>query len=52
MRRGDVIVSINRKKISNSGDYQRTIQQTGPGSSMTILVRRGNASIYFALRIK
>jgi Do/DeqQ family serine protease len=52
MRRGDVIVSINRKKISNSGDYQRTIQQAGPGSSMTILVRRGTASIYFALRIK
>jgi S1-C subfamily serine protease len=52
MRRGDVIVSINRKKISNSGDYQRTIQQVGPGSSMTILVRRGTASIYFALRIK
>jgi Do/DeqQ family serine protease len=52
IRRGDVIVSINRKKVSNSGEYQRIIQQAGHGSSMTILVRRGNASIYFALRIK
>jgi serine protease Do/serine protease DegQ len=52
IRRGDVIVSINRKKVSNSAEYQRFIQQTGRGSSMTILVRRGNASIYFALRIK
>jgi serine protease Do/serine protease DegQ len=52
IRRGDVIVSINRKKISNSSEYQRIIQQAGHGSSMTILARRGNASIYFALRIK
>jgi len=52
IRRGDVIVSINRKKVSNSAEYQRIIQQAGHGSSMTLLVRRGNASIYFALRIK
>ena len=52
IRRGDVIVSVNRKKVSNSGEYQRIIRQAGHGSSMTILVRRGDASIYFALRIK
>jgi S1-C subfamily serine protease len=52
IRRGDVIVSINRKKVSNSGEYQRIIQQAGHGSSMMILVRRGNTSTYFVLRIK
>jgi len=52
IRRGDVIVSVNRKKVSSSGEYQRIIRQAGHGSSMTILVRRGDASIYFALRIK
>jgi serine protease Do/serine protease DegQ len=52
IRRGDMVVSINRKKISTSGEYQRIVQQAGHGSSMTVLVRRGNASIYFALRIK
>jgi serine protease Do/serine protease DegQ len=52
IRRGDVIASINRKKVSNGVEYQRIIQQVGRGGSMTILVRRGNASIYFALRIK
>jgi Do/DeqQ family serine protease len=52
IRRGDVIISINRKKISNSGEYQRIIRQVGHGNSLTILVRRGNASIYFALRLK
>ena len=52
IRRGDVIVSVNRKKVSNSGEYQRSIQQAGRGDSLTVLVRRGDASIYFALRIK
>jgi serine protease Do/serine protease DegQ len=52
IRRGDVIVSINRKKVSNNGEYQRIIRQAGRGGSLTILVRRGDASIYFALRIK
>ena len=52
IRRGDVIVSVNRKKVDNSGEYQRIIQQAGRGGSLTVLVRRGDASIYFALRIK
>ena len=52
IRRGDVIVSINRKRISNSSDYRRIIQQANRGSNMTILVRRGNMNIFFALRLR
>ena len=53
IRRGDVIVSVNRKKVLNSGEYQRIIHQAGSGEGrLTLLVRRGDASIYFALRIK
>jgi Do/DeqQ family serine protease len=52
IRRGDIIVSVNRKKISNSREYQRIIQQAGSGANLIILARRGDASIYFALRIK
>ncbi len=52
IRRGDVIVSVNRTRIAGSSDYQRIIHQAGPGSNLIILVRRGYASIYFALRIK
>lgn len=52
IRRGDVIVSVNRKKVLNSGEYKRSIQQSGRNTSLTLLVRRGDASIYFALRIK
>jgi len=52
IRRGDVIVSINRKRITTTAEYARAIQQAGRGSTLTILARRGYASIYFALRIK
>jgi Do/DeqQ family serine protease len=52
IRRGDVIVSVNRKNVSNRGEYLRSIQQVGRGGSLTVLVRRDDASIYFALRIK
>jgi serine protease Do/serine protease DegQ len=47
-----VIVSINRKKVLNSGEYRRIIQQAGRGGNLTVLVRRGDANIFFALRIK
>ena len=50
--RGDIIVSVNRKKVSSSAEYQRIILQSARGGNVIILVRRGDASIYFALRNK
>jgi len=52
IKRGDVIVSINRKKIATTAEYARVIQQSARGGNLTLLVRRGDASIYFALRLK
>lgn len=52
IRRGDVIVSINRKKISTVGDYQRIMKNVTRGTNLTILVRRGDANIFFALRFQ
>ena len=52
IKRGDVIVSINRSKTANTAEYARILQQARRAGSLTILVRRGDASIYFALRIK
>ncbi|MDD2850996.1 MAG: DegQ family serine endoprotease [Desulfuromonadaceae bacterium] len=52
IKRGDVIVSINRKRTPSLAEYTRAIQQAGQTGSVMALVRRGNASIYFALRIK
>lgn len=52
IRRGDVIVSINRKRVNNKGEYTRITQQVGRDASLTVLVRRGDASIYFVLRTR
>jgi len=50
LKRGDLIVSINRRRVANSADYQRIVREAR--GSLTILVRRGDASIYFAVRLK
>ncbi|MDD2541522.1 MAG: Do family serine endopeptidase [Desulfuromonadaceae bacterium] len=52
IKRGDVIVSINRKKVPTTAEYTRAIQQAGQVGRLMMLVRRGDASIYFALRFK
>jgi S1-C subfamily serine protease len=52
IKRGDVIVSINRTQTTNTSEYSKILQRAGRNGSLTILVRRGDASIYFALRIK
>jgi len=51
IRRGDVIVSINRKRVNNGSEYQNIVSQA-KGGRMTILVRRGDSSIYFAIKLK
>ena len=51
IKRGDLIVSINRIRTATKTEYARAIRQAGRGRNLTILVRRGDASIYFALRL-
>lgn len=49
IRPGDLIVSINRKRIANVAEYQKIVRQA-QGRALIILVRRGDASIYFAVK--
>ncbi|MBW4055253.1 MAG: DegQ family serine endoprotease [Proteobacteria bacterium] len=52
IKRGDVIASINRKRVATTAEYARAVQQAGQVGRLVMLVRRGDASIYFALRLK
>ena len=52
IKRGDIIVSINRTRINTAAEYARVIERAGRQGKLTLLVRRGDASIYFALRVK
>jgi Do/DeqQ family serine protease len=49
---GDVIVAVNRKRISDLSGYLSAIKEAEKNDSVAFLVKRGDASIYFALRIR
>ena len=49
---GDVIIAVNRKPISSMPEYLDAIRVAGKKGSVALLVKRGDASIYFALRTR
>ncbi len=52
IQQGDVIVSVNQKRIANISDYAKAMKEADQRGSVALLVRRGDSSIYFALRIR
>ncbi len=52
LRQGDIIVSINRKKVENLAEYARMVAESEKKGSAVLLVKRGNASIYFVLQTR
>jgi serine protease Do len=49
-RRGDVILQVNRKDIGNTEDFQNVVKEAKPGSNMLFLIRRGENSLFLALK--
>ncbi|SNB47763.1 DegQ family serine endoprotease [Geobacter sp. DSM 9736] len=52
LQQGDVIVSVNNRKINSLAEYDKSMKEVERKGSVALLVRRGNASIYFALRLR
>ncbi len=52
IERGDVIVSVNQKKVRNLAEYQKAMKDATTRGAVALLVRRGSASIYFALKLR
>lgn len=52
IQQGDVIVSVDKKKINSVNDYLKAMKDVERKGSVAFLVRRGNSSIYFALRLR
>jgi serine protease Do len=50
IRRGDVIVEVNQKKVENLRDYRAALGQVGSKDSLLLLVRRGTNVLYMALK--
>ncbi|GLI37930.1 DegQ family serine endoprotease [Geobacter hydrogenophilus] len=52
IQRGDIIVSVNRKGVATRAEYERAMVEAGRRGTAILLVRRGNASIFFSLRLR
>jgi serine protease Do len=52
MQRGDVIMSVNQKKVRNLAEYQKAMKEATSKGAVALLVRRGSANIYFALKLR
>ena len=50
LRAGDVITQVNRRPVKNLADYNREISRTEKAKSVLFLVRRGESSIFLALK--
>lgn len=46
----DIIVQVNRVKISSMNDYIREITKAGVKKSVTLLIKRGRSSFFVAMR--
>ena len=50
LRRGDVILEVNRKQIANVDSFQKTVNEAKPDTNILFLVRRGDNNLFLALK--
>jgi serine protease Do len=50
LRRGDVIAEVNRRPVHNVRQYEKALGGSGKGKSVLFLVRRGDNTIFLAVR--
>ncbi len=50
LQRGDVITQVDRRPVRSVADYNREVEKTGKGKSLLLLVKRGDGSLFLALK--
>jgi serine protease Do len=50
LRSGDVITQVNRRAVKNLAEYNREISRNEKSKSVLFLVRRGESSVFLALK--
>jgi serine protease Do len=50
IRRGDVLLEINRKSISNADEFLKLVNQAKAGENLLILISRGGNNLFLALK--
>jgi len=49
--KGDVVTEINNAKIATVGDYEKAVAARKKGTVMRLLLRRGDSSLFVALKV-
>jgi len=50
LRRGDVILEVNRQAVKDVAVYRKALKASGKGKSVLFLVRRGDNTIFLAVK--
>ncbi|MGH7896763.1 MAG: PDZ domain-containing protein, partial [Candidatus Binatia bacterium] len=50
IRRGDVILEVNRKPVKDAAAFRSAVKATEKGKSLLLLVKRGESTIFLALK--
>jgi serine protease Do len=50
LQRGDVVLEVDRKPVRNLGDYRKAIEGARKGKGILFLVRRGETTLFLALK--
>jgi serine protease Do len=49
---GDVILEINKNKVSNLDNYKKSMDSVSEGQNVLFLIQRGSNTIYVALKLE
>ena len=50
IRRGDVILEVNRRPVKDAAGFRAAVKTTEKGKSLLLLVKRGESTIFLALK--
>jgi serine protease Do len=50
LRKGDVVLEVNRQRIQNESDYQKTMEKTKPEQGVLLLVNRKGSTFFVTLK--
>jgi serine protease Do len=52
IQRGDIIIQVNQKKVHNLAEYQSALKVAITRGAVALLIKRGNVSAFFALKLR
>ncbi len=50
LRRGDVILEVNRQRIKDENDYYKAMEKTNPAQGVLLLLNRGGSTFFVSLK--